>query len=298
MKMGNTIRIGSRASPLAMRQAALCREALLLHVPEGTDITLHTFQTSGDAYQAGSLSEIGNKGLFTKEIEQALLRHDIDVAVHSMKDVATRLPEGLMIPSVLPRDDVRDVLLCDVAQTIDGLPEGAVVGTSSLRRAVQLRWQRPDVQIVPYRGNIQRRMHRLEAGDVDATLLAVAGLQRMGVTPPYASPLSTQSMLPAVAQGAIGLQCREDDVPVRVLLEAVNHAPTLLAVETERHFLACLDGSCKTPIAGLAQLEGDTITLEGVLADPEAVWLKRSQLSAALEEHLKLAETLADQLRG
>ncbi len=290
------LRLGSRRSLLAQRQTQLCAEAL--HAAHGEIFTeILTFQTSGDAYLAGNLADIGNKGLFTKEIEQALYDNVIDVAVHSMKDMATTLPDGLVVAAMLPRDDIRDVLLCSHADSITALPKGAVFGTSSLRRAVQIQYQRPDIQVVNFRGNIQRRMEKLEAGEVDATMLAYAGLERMGVQPDYVTLLPVKDMVPAVAQGAIGLQCRADDVETLSYVQRLNHEPTMQTVSAERCFLKALDGSCRTPIAGYAEIQGDIITLHGLLASTDATSLTQQTITGQVDEAPKLALTLAEMLR-
>lgn len=294
--MTDVIRIGSRKSRLAVRQAEMCAEALRASAPEDREVQLLTFQTTGDSYLAGSLSDIGNKGLFTKEIEEALLRDDIDIAVHSMKDVATVLPEGLIIPAMLPRHDVRDVLLSHQADALANLPRGACVGTSSLRRAVQVQHIRPDLEVVPYRGNLERRMAKLDAGEVDATLLAAAGLDRLGYTPAHATRLSMEEMLPAVSQGAIGLQCRQSDEETLGLLASLNHPATLEAVTLERRFLWHLDGSCRTPIAGYATIDGDTITLEGSLGALDGSWLRRGIRSGPRLAWEQVAAELAEAL--
>jgi hydroxymethylbilane synthase len=291
-----TISLGSRTSRLAQQQAQLAKDALLTVMPDA-DIRIMTFQTTGDAYLAGELSDIGNKGLFTKEIELALLRGDIDIAVHSMKDMATKLPDGLMMGAMLPRDDVRCVLLSSQAKTIAELPEGAILGTSSLRRAVHVQYQRPDIQVVSYRGNLDRRIARLEAGEVDASLLAKAGLDRLNIALDYATPLSIEEMLPAVAQGAIGLQCRDDDSATRTLLEGVNCHATMACVEVERMMLAALDGSCRTPIAGYATLNGETLHLRGLLASLDGTKLVRHEMSAPRADASDLALELAQHLR-
>jgi hydroxymethylbilane synthase len=291
--------LGSRASALAVRQAELARDALRAHIPDA-QIAIKTYTTSGDAYLAGNLSEIGNKGLFTKEIEVALLAKEIDIAVHSMKDVATILPQGLIIPCMLPRDDVRDVLLVRegvAATTLDTLPHGITLGTSSLRRAVQVRYMRPDIHVVNYRGNVQRRLEKLQAGEVDATLLAKAGLDRLGLSLQGAVAITTHAMLPAVAQGAIGLQCRADDWRTIELLESINDDATHSCVSVERHMLHLLDGSCRTPIAGYASLTDGDITLTGLLAAPDASWLRQHTLTAPRHAGRELAEEMARLLR-
>jgi hydroxymethylbilane synthase len=292
------IRIGSRRSRLAIRQAEMVRDVLRPVLSEGSTLEIRTFETTGDKYLSGALSEIGNKGLFTKEIEQALLAGEIDLAVHSMKDVATTLPDGLLIPATLKRDDVRDMLLCRDASTVADIPKGATMGTSSLRRAVQIKHLRPDITVVGYRGNVDRRIAKLEAGEVGATLLAAAGLDRLGLTLPYASPIATDVMLPAVAQGAIGLQCREDDYAMRDVLVRVNCATTFACISAERHFLQALDGSCRTPIAGYATLQSGVLTLHGMLANMDGTAVVYGTQSAPLEDANALALELANSLRN
>ena len=287
----NLIILGSRKSALAIRQAEIVRCAIHAQTPH-LSIEIKTFQTSGDAYLAGNLSEIGNKGLFTKEIEQALLDGVIDIAVHSMKDVATILPDGLIIPAMLPRDDVRDTLLSPHATSISALPQNAVLGTSSLRRAVQVKHLRPDINVVNYRGNVQRRLAKLEEGAVDATLLAQAGLDRLAISHPYATPISVEEMLPAVAQGAIGMQCRSTDFRIIELLENINHDATNSCVTIERHLLRLLDGSCRTPIAAYATLNDGVINLRAMIAAHDASWVKQHQISAPRSEGRQLAEKM------
>ena len=276
----------------------MCIHALLPHLPEGSTVDTRIFQTSGDAYLSGALSDIGNKGLFTKEIEQALIDGEIDIAVHSMKDVATELPSRLIIPSLLPRDDPRDVLLCEGADSIETIPYGATVGTSSLRRKIQVKHLRPDLQVVGYRGNLDRRIARLESGIVDATLLAAAGMERLAMHLPYAHIIPVSVMLPAVAQGAIGLQCRTNDTTVQELLVQINDADTSACIQAERSMLRALDGSCRTPIAGYATLHQGVITLEGMLADEEGIILVQDTLSAPVEDVQSLGKQMAEHLKN
>ncbi len=289
--------LGSRKSRLAQKQAQLTRDRLLEALPDGTDVSIKTFQTTGDAYLAGALSDIGNKGLFTKEIEHALLRGEIHIAVHSMKDMATTLPEGLVIAAMLPRDDVRCVMLSKHARSIAELPEGITLGTSSLRRSVHVQYQRPDIKVVGYRGNLDRRISRLEAGEVDASLLAKAGLDRLGIELDYATPLEIDEMLPAVAQGAIGLQCRADDAQTIKALQPLNCSATLQCVETERVMLQALDGSCRTPIAGYATLDGATLHLRGMLANTRGSALVRQEMSADIKDARQIALEMAEHLK-
>lgn len=289
--------LGSRMSRLAQKQAQLTQKQLLHILPEGSKVSIKTFQTTGDAYLAGALSDIGNKGLFTKEIEHALLRNEIHIAVHSMKDMATTLPEGLMVAAMLKRDDVRCVMLSKQARSIATLPHNAVLGTSSLRRSVHVQHQRPDIKVVAYRGNLDRRILRLEAGEVDASLLAKAGLDRLGIELDYATPLSIDEMLPAVAQGAIGLQCRSDDANTIDIVQQLNCSDTYQCVDTERVMLRALDGSCRTPIGGYATINGSDIYLRAMLANTRGSALVRHTMTSPIEEAHSLALDMAQHLQ-
>jgi hydroxymethylbilane synthase len=262
--------IGTRGSPLALWQARHVWALLLkAHGLGEGDVGLSVITTSGDRIKDKPLREFGGKGLFTKEIDEALLREDVDLAVHSMKDLPTELPRGICIAAVLPRADVRDAFISRKAASLGDLPPGAVLGTSSLRRAAQVKRVRPDLRVVDFRGNVETRLRKLDEGQADATLLALAGLERLGLAAQAASILSTGEILPAVAQGAIGVTCRADDTKTRALLEALNDAASATAVACERSFLARLDGSCKTPIAGLAEIEGDTLRFRGLILTPD-----------------------------
>jgi len=264
------LRIGTRGSPLALAQAEETRTRLEAAFPDlAGAIEIVIIQTTGDNIQDRPLAAIGGKGLFTKEIDEAQLEGRVDIAVHSMKDVPTLLPEGLTLGALLPREDVRDVLISAKGRSLAELPAGAVVGSASLRRAAQILRRRPDLSVVPFRGNVQTRLRKLAEGQVDATLLAMAGLNRLGLRPIEAVPLSVEEMLPAVAQGAIGITCRSDDVRVIGYLAALDHPPTRHRVTAERTFLAVLDGSCRTPIAGLATLDGERLTLTGMILRPD-----------------------------
>jgi hydroxymethylbilane synthase len=264
------LRIGTRGSPLALAQAEETRLRLEHAFPElAGAIAIEIIHTTGDKIQDRPLSDIGGKGLFTKEIDEAQLEGRVDIAVHSMKDVPTWLPDGLALAAFLPREDVRDVLISSKGRSLADLPEGAVVGSASLRRASQILRRRPDLTVIPFRGNVQTRLRKLAEGQVDATLLAMAGLNRLHLMPAEAVPLSIEEMLPAVAQGAIGITCRADDARALAYLAALDHEPTRLRVTAERAFLAVLDGSCRTPIAGLADLDGDRLTLTGMILRPD-----------------------------
>lgn len=248
------LKIGTRGSPLALAQTNLLIASLQAkheHLrPEGA-VEIVKIVTSGDRIQDRPLSEAGGKGLFTKEIEEALLAGDIDCAVHSMKDMPTALPKGLSIPCLLPREDVRDAFFSRSGAALDDLPKGAVVGTSSLRRQAIILARRPDLKVVTFRGNVGTRLKKLEEGIVDATILAVAGLKRLGQESLIQHILEPDVMLPAVAQGAVGIEVREDDAATQKLLASVHCPVTALRVTAERAFLAAMDGSCKTPLAAL-----------------------------------------------
>ena len=262
--------IGTRGSPLALWQARHVWARLLeaSGLGEG-DVGLNVITTSGDRIKDKPLREFGGKGLFTKEIDEALLREDTDLAVHSMKDLPTELPQKICIAAVLPRADVRDAFISGKAPTLAELPPNAVVGTSSLRRAAQVRRLRPDLRVVDFRGNVETRLKRLGEGQADATLLALAGLERLGLASHATSILSTEEMLPAVAQGAIGVTCRADDAETRALLAPLSDPASATAVTCERGFLARLDGSCKTPIAGLAEIDGGILRFRGLVLMPD-----------------------------
>lgn len=262
------LRIGTRGSPMALAQTGMVRDRIVAANP-GLETEIVVITTVADKVLDRPLSEIGGKGLFTKELEQALFADQIDVAVHSMKDVETWLPEGLVIACILERDDPRDAFLSPHAAGFADLPEGARIGTSSLRRGAQVLMRRPDLKIVPLRGNANTRMRKLESGECDATLLALAGLQRLGLEGMARSVLSVDEMLPAVAQGALGIECREADADVRALLAPVACARTTIAIAAERALLAELDGSCRTPIAALARIDGETLRLDGLLFLPD-----------------------------
>src|SRR5262245_63309681 len=253
------LRLGTRGSKLALTQTGLVRDALRVSVPTlaaPDAIEIIPIRTTGDAIQDRPLSEAGGKGLFVKEIEEALLQGRIDAAVHSMKDMPTVQPPRLLIAAFLPREDARDVLIAGEVRRIADLRQGAVVGTSALRRRAQLLHRRPDLAIVNLRGNVDSRIAKREAGEVEATILALAGLKRLGLEH-VGAPVPEDEMLPAVGQGAICIECRSDDGATRALLAAINHAPTEIAVAAEHAMLAVLDGSCRTPIAGHAVITAD-----------------------------------------
>ncbi len=264
------LRLGTRGSPLAMAQAHEVRGKLMAAHGFGEDeVEIVIIKTIGDQILDRALAEVGGKGLFTKEIETALLEGEIDLAVHSMKDMPTVLPDGLIISTMLEREDTRDAFISTRAKTPRDLPPGAVVGTASLRRQAQLKHMRPDLEVITYRGNVQRRLKKLEEGVVDATFLAFAGLKRLGLEGVITSVVPHGDMLPAVAQGAIGIEIRRDDAQTAKLLAPVNHEATQICVNAERAFLHVLDGSCRTPIGGLAQLSGDHVLFRGMILTPD-----------------------------
>ncbi len=259
-------RIGTRGSPLALAQARLLRRLLgAAHGVAEDDIAIEVISTGGDRSQASnaSLTEIGGKGLFTKEIDEAMLAGRIDIGVHSSKDVATRLPEGIMLAAFLEREDVRDAFLSVKVQSLDHLAERARFGTSSIRRAAQVLRVRPDLEIVPFRGNVGTRLQKLLDGVADATMLAMAGLNRLGEGHRATALLDPEIFMPAPAQGAIGLAVRSDDARMAGLVEALDHAPTHTTITAERAMLAVLDGSCRTPVGALSRLDNGSLTLKG-----------------------------------
>ena len=260
------IRIGTRGSRLALWQANAVREALAAaHGLPIESLEIVPITTTGDRVRDRPLSEAGGKGLFSKEIEAALLAGSVDVAVHSAKDMETALPEGLCIAACLPREDVRDALVARGVASLDDLPQGARVGTASLRREALLRRVRPDLQISLLRGNVPTRVAKMEAGELDATLLASAGLRRLGMTDKIAALLPLAKFPPACGQGTIAIECREDDADMQALLQAIDHRETTASLACERAFLAALDGSCKTPVGGYARVEAGGLRFDGVI---------------------------------
>jgi len=291
--------IGTRGSPLALWQAEHVRDRLAAY--HGLDrgaASLKVITTSGDRIQDKPLADFGGKGLFTKEIDEALLRGDIALAVHSMKDLPTQLPDGLCLAAVLPRADVRDAFLSPVAPSLAALREGAVVGTSSLRRAAQVKRARPDLRVIDFRGNVQTRLRKLAEGVADATLLAKAGLDRLDLAAAATSVLSVEDMLPAVAQGAIGVVTRTNDAETREVLEPLNDTMTEVAVRCERAFLAELDGSCRTPIAGLAAIEDGAIRFRGLILSPDGAEWHNVEMTGPVAEADAIGRQAGEDVRG
>ncbi len=264
------LRIGSRGSPLALAQAreVQSRLAAACGVP-AERIAIKTIRTTGDAVEDRPLAMAGGKGLFTKEIEEALLAGSVDLAVHSSKDMPTLLPDGLLLDAFLPREDPRDAFISRKAKSLRDLPQGAVVGTASLRRQALAKHLRPDLQIATLRGNVETRLRKLDAGEADATLLAVAGLKRLGRLAAATMILEIDAFLPAVGQGAIGIETRADDEKTRALAVKINDADTAMALAAERAFLAVLDGSCRTPIAGHARVSNGKLRFRGMIIRPD-----------------------------
>jgi hydroxymethylbilane synthase len=262
--------IGSRGSPLALAQAHEVQRRLAAACAIApTQIAIKVIRTTGDLIQDRPLAEAGGKGLFAKEIEEALLSRAIVMAVHSSKDMPTVLPPGLVLSAFLPREDPRDAFISRKANSLAELPTGAVVGTGSLRRQAMLKRLRPDLAVVALRGNVETRLRKLAAGDVDATLLAVAGLKRLGLVGEATALLDIDEFLPAVGQGAIGIETRADDAATGALLSKINDADTATALAAERAFLAVLDGSCRTPIAGHARIEDGGVRFRGMILRPD-----------------------------
>jgi hydroxymethylbilane synthase len=269
------LRIGTRGSPLALAQATMVQAQLAsAHGLVEHGVTAETFElkiirTSGDVIQDRPLSEVGGKGLFTKEIEEALIAGEIDLAVHSAKDLPTVLPGGLAIVAVLTREDPRDVFISRKAKTLRALADGATVGTASLRRQALVKRLRPDLKVVNFRGNVGTRLRKLDEGVVDATLLALAGLRRLGLAEAATAILDTEEFLPAVGQGIIALEARADDARTRALLDRINSPDDATALAAERAFLNVLDGSCRTPIAGHAKVAAGHVSFRGLIAKPD-----------------------------
>ncbi len=289
--------IGTRGSPLALAQAHETRRRLMaaFDLPENA-FAIIVIKVTGDVVQDRPLKEIGGKGLFTREIEEDLLAGKIDIAVHSMKDMPVLQPQGLLLDTYLPREDPRDAFVSPSVSMLAELEPGAVVGTSSLRRKAQLLHARPDLNVVEFRGNVQTRLKKLHDRVADCTFLAMAGLNRLEIDDVPATPISPDVMLPAVAQGAIGIERRADDGRIAQLLDAIHDTPTGQRLAAERAFLAGLDGSCETPIAGLAELIGGTIHLRGEVLRPDGSESINDAASAPIEDARELGSTMAEKL--
>jgi hydroxymethylbilane synthase len=293
------LRIGTRGSPLALAQAHQVRSRLAAALGVApAAIELKIIKTTGDAIQNRPLTEIGGKGLFVKEIEQVLLDGAIDLAVHSAKDIPGILPDGLMLACCLPREDARDAFISRKAASFAALAPGAVVGTASPRRAAMVRRRRPDLAVAPLRGNVETRLKKLDAGEVDATLLAMAGLNRLGLAAAATAPLDVDQFLPAVGQGVIALETRADDTSTRDRLAAINDAAAATALAAERAFLAVLDGSCRTPIAGHARLDGDALHLRGLIVKPDGSECFETERRGNAADAVAMGEDAGRELRS
>ncbi len=290
-----TVRIATRKSPLAMWQAEHVA-AKLKQAHPGLEVELLGMSTQGDKILDTPLAKIGGKGLFVKELEQGMLAGSADIAVHSMKDVPVELPEGLHLPVIMQREDPRDAFVSNNFQGLDELPQGATVGTSSLRRECQLRERRPDLKIAPLRGNVNTRLRKLDEGEFDAIILASAGLIRLGFGQRIAGFIEPEQSLPAIGQGAVGIECRVDDARVNALLEPLRHAETALCVSAERAMNHRLMGGCQVPIAGYAILQGDELYLRGLVGEPDGSQIIRAESRGAHRDAEAMGVALANEL--
>jgi hydroxymethylbilane synthase len=289
------LRIGTRGSSLAVIQSGWRKNRIEAMHPD-ISVELVRIKTKGDRIIDSPLSKIGGKGLFVKEIEDALLRKDVDLAVHSIKDVPAELPDGLWLPVFPEREDPRDAFISKGYATLSVLPQCASVGTGSLRRSSQLLSIRPDLKIVPLRGNVDTRLKKLESGDMQAVILAAAGLRRLGLSDRITQSLPTEALLPAIGQGALGLEVRKDDERTLEILSFLNHRPTELAVRAERAFLKRLEGGCQVPIAGFGTVEGGVITLKGMVAELDGSRIIRDEVTGPHDRPEDLGLGLAERL--
>jgi hydroxymethylbilane synthase len=289
------LRIATRKSPLALWQAEHVLARLQALHP-GLQVELVTMSTRGDRILDSPLSKIGGKGLFVKELEQGMLEGSADIAVHSMKDVPAEFPDGLMLGAILAREDPQDAFVSDRFGSVAELPQGARVGTSSLRRQCQLRAQRPDLQIRDLRGNVGTRLAKLEAGDYAAIILACAGLKRLGLAERITRALTPEQMLPAIAQGVIGIECRVDDADTQALIEPLNDTDTRYRTLAERAMNATLAGGCQAPVAGYSELDSGTLHLRGLVGRPDGTEMIRGEISGPADDAEQLGQQLADDL--
>ena len=289
------LRIATRKSPLALWQAEHVL-ARLQAVHPGLQVELVTMSTRGDRILDSPLSKIGGKGLFVKELEQGMLEGSADIAVHSMKDVPAEFPDGLMLGAILAREDPQDAFVSDRFGSVAELPQGARVGTSSLRRQCQLRAQRPDLQIRDLRGNVGTRLAKLEAGDYAAIILACAGLKRLGLAERITRALTPEQMLPAIAQGVIGIECRVDDADTQALIEPLNDTDTRYRTLAERAMNATLAGGCQAPVAGYSELDSGILHLRGLVGRPDGTEMIRGEISGPADDAEQLGQQLADDL--
>lgn len=293
--MKHTVRIATRKSPLALWQAEFVRDSLLAQNPD-LNIELVKMFTQGDKILDTPLAKVGGKGLFVKELEQGILRGDADIAVHSMKDVPVEFPDGLHLAVICEREDPRDAFVSNTYKNIEDLPQGARVGTSSLRRTCQIRTWRPDLAIRDLRGNVNTRLRKLDEGEYDAIILACAGLKRLGFDDRIQTHLDPGFSLPAIGQGAVGIECRSDDSFINGLIASLNHPQTAIRVLAERAMNKRLEGGCQVPIGGYAELDGDTLLLRGLVGRPDGSEMVRGEIAGRAEEAEYLGVTLADDL--
>ncbi len=293
--MAGEIKIGTRGSALALTQSRWVQAQLLERHPD-CRVELEIIKTSGDLIHDVPLAQVGGKGLFIKEIEEALLSGRVDLAVHSLKDMPAEIPAGLMLGAVPPREDYRDAFISSRSASLAEIPAGGRIGTGSLRRRVQLLHRRPDLEIVALRGNVDTRLKKLETLGLDALILAAAGLNRLGLSHVYRGLLSESEMLPAVAQGALGLEVRAADNRLRQLIAFLDHPPTRIAVSAERAFLARLEGGCVVPVAALGKVDGEALTLEALISDLDGKRYLREHLSGRVDEAQSMGTALANRL--
>ncbi|VAW75642.1 Porphobilinogen deaminase [hydrothermal vent metagenome] len=291
----STLRIATRKSPLALWQANHVRDALLARHPE-LEIELVTMTTQGDKILDTPLAKVGGKGLFVKELETGILEGRADLAVHSMKDVPVEFPDGLGLAAVLPREDPRDALISNEYSSIETLPEGARLGTSSLRRQCQIRRIRPDLEVIDLRGNVNTRLAKLDNGDYDAILLAAAGIRRMGWEARISELLAPEQFIPAIGQGAIGIEIRVDDLRVRALIEELNDGQTAIRIRAERALNEALQGGCQVPIAGYSEVSHGVIVLRGLVGRPDGTEMVQGVISGRPEDGEELGQVLAEDL--
>lgn len=293
--MSATIRIATRKSPLALWQAEHVA-AELRRIHPGSEVEILGMTTRGDKILDAPLAKVGGKGLFVKELEQGMLEGRADIAVHSLKDVPVDLPEGLHLPVILERENPRDAFVSSRYPSIAELPQGARVGTSSLRRQCQLAARRPDLRIEPLRGNVNTRLAKLDGGELDAVILAAAGLLRLGFVERIRAYLEPEESLPAIGQGAIGIECRSDDERVNALIAPLHHGPTAARVAAERALNRRLQGGCQVPIAGHARLEGDRLYLRGLVGLPDGSRILRAEAHGPVDQPVALGESVAQDL--
>jgi hydroxymethylbilane synthase len=293
--MSNIVRIATRKSPLALWQAEFVRDSLLALNPE-LKVELVKMVTQGDKILDTPLAKVGGKGLFVKELEVGMLKGDADIAVHSMKDVPVEFPEGLHLAVICEREDPRDAFVSNDYESIEDLPEGAKVGTSSLRRMCQIRHWRSDLEILDLRGNVNTRLRKLDEGEYDAIILACAGLKRLGFDGRIRSHLDPGFSLPAIGQGAVGIECRSDDSYINELIAPLNHPESRTRVLAERAMNLRLEGGCQVPIGGYAELDGDTILIRGLVGRPDGSEMIRGEIAGRVEEAEYLGTALAEDL--